>query len=506
MPHDDNPGLQNLVSARRLGWHAQDDVIILMRTDCPICRAEGLSPRTRVRVQTGDKEVIATLHQIDDDWLELNEAGLSEAAWLRLGLKMGGSVSVGHAPSLPSLSDVRRRMTGHRLDAAAFHRIIGDVAAGRYSDIHLAAFLSACSTLKMDIDEISSLTGAMVNVGERLTWDTNLVVDKHCVGGLPGNRTTPIVVAILASLGLTIPKTSSRAITSPAGTADTMETLAPVDLSIEDIQRVVRAEGGCLTWGGAVQLSPADDILIRIERALDLDAEGQLIASVLSKKIAAGATHLVLDLPVGPTAKVRSQEEAVTLAHHMTTVAAGFGLKTSCVFNDGLQPVGRGIGPALEAFDVLAVLQNKANAPVDLAERAITLAAAALELAQKAEPSDGARIARLELTSGRAWSKFKSICEAQGGLRTPSTARHRSPIIALTAGTLRAVDNRKLSRLAKLAGAPERASAGLVLHKRIGDSIERGEPIATIHAEAPGELEYALEFAGAHDDIFTIRS
>lgn len=506
MSHIEGTLKANRLIARRLKWHAQDDAIILMRTDCPVCRAEGLSPRTRVLVSSGDRDVIATLHQIDSEWLNLDEAGLSETAWTRLGVEPGELISVSHAPTLPSLSDVRSRMTGNRLDDDAFNRIIRDVAGGRYSDIHLAAFLSSCSTLKLDVDEISALTGAMVKVGERLSWDADIVADKHCVGGLPGNRTTPIVVAILASLGLTVPKTSSRAITSPAGTADTMETLAPVDLSISDIRRVVEAEGGCLAWGGAVQLSPADDILIRIERALDLDAEGQLIASVLSKKIAAGATHLVLDLPVGPTAKVRSQAAVIALAHHLTIVADGFGLKTKCVFSDGRQPVGRGIGPALEAMDVLAVLQNKPNAPEDLTQRAIALAGAALELAEKAEAGDGTQMAILELSSGRAWSKFQAICEAQGGMRTPPRAQKYAAISALEPGTLEAVDNRKLSRLAKLAGAPERASAGLVLHKRIGDRVDRGEPIATVHAEAGGELDYALNYAAANGEMFKIRS
>ena len=186
----------------------------------------------------------------------------------------------------------------------------------------------------------------MVDAGDRLTWSSEVVLDKHSVGGLPGNRTTPIVVAVVASHGLTMPKTSSRAITSPAGTADTMETLAPVDLDLPAIRRVVEREYGCVVWGGAVRLSPADDILIRVERALDIDSEGQLVASVLSKKIAAGSTHLVLDVPVGPTAKVRSVDAAHALSGALSDVAAAFGLKTNIVLSDGMQPVGRGIGPA----------------------------------------------------------------------------------------------------------------------------------------------------------------
>ena len=218
----------------------------------------------------------------------------------------GEPLQIRHPPVLQSLRHIRAKTYGERLDYPQLLAVMRDVAAGRLSDLHLASFVTACVGDRMDRQEVIDLTRAMVDVGERLQWPFDTVVDKHCVGGLPGNRTTPIVVAVAASLGLVMPKTSSRAITSPAGTADVMETLAPIDLDVPSMRRVVESEGACIVWGGSVRLSPADDVLIRIERALDMDPQGQLIASVLSKKIAAGATHVVLDLPVGPTAKVRS--------------------------------------------------------------------------------------------------------------------------------------------------------------------------------------------------------
>ena len=281
-------GLTHQLQVRRLNLFTQDEVIVLMRADCPICKSEGLSSKARVLLSSGARDVVATLYQVDNNWLKTNEAGLSEAAWKRLGVKNGDTLHVDQAPAVKSLADVRRRIYGNRLDSKAFQAIIGDIANGRYVDIHLATFIAACSAFPLDQTEITHLTRAMVDAGERLSWDKPIILDKHCVGGLPGNRTTPIVVAILASLGFVIPKTSSRAITSPAGTADTMETLTPVDLDLAQMRRVVEAEGACLAWGGAVRLSPADDVLIRIERALNIDTKGQLIASILSKKIAAG--------------------------------------------------------------------------------------------------------------------------------------------------------------------------------------------------------------------------
>jgi thymidine phosphorylase len=301
-----------------------------------------------------------------------------------------------------------------------------------------------------------------------------------------------------------MPKTSSRAITSPAGTADTMETMAPVELDIADIHRVVEREGGCIAWGGAVKLSPADDIIIRIERALDLDTEGQMIASVLSKKIAAGATHLVLDLPVGPTAKVRSKEAAEILSAGLRQVAAVFGMQARVIVGDGGQPIGRGIGPALEAQDVLAVLQGAKDAPQDLKARAIALAGALIELGGAAEQGRGEALAAQTLAHGRAWAKFQRICEAQGGMRVPQRSTHRRPLLAERAGRIGEIDNRRIAKLAKLAGAPEAKAAGIELHVQLGSTVAAGDPLCTLHAEAPGELAYALHYASANPDIIRI--
>ncbi len=490
--------------ARRLGIDGHGETMAFLRKNSPVCRSEGFSSLNRIMLSTGGRHVIATLYQLESQMLGCDEVGLSDAAWLALGLNKDRPVTVRHAPLVESLGLVRGRIFGRNLDAGDLKEIILDIVAGRYSAIEISAFLTACAAHPLSEAEVCDLTRAMVEAGETLTWDHPDVVDKHSVGGLPGNRTTPIIVAICASLGLAMPKTSSRAITSPAGTADMMETLAPVTLDEKTIRAVVEKEGGCIAWGGSVHLSPADDILIRIERALDIDGEGQLIASVLSKKIAAGATHLVIDMPVGPTAKVRGAEAAKSLSDSLTAVAERFGIKCRVVPGDGSQPIGRGIGPALEARDVLAVLKRDKDAPADLRARALLLAGALLELCGKALPPQGEALATAVLNDGRAWTKFQRICEAQGGMRVPPHAAHRRTITAKVGGTIVAIDNRRIARLAKLAGAPEDKAAGVELLARVGDRVAHGAPLCILHAETAGELTYALDYADTNTDIFYI--
>ena len=491
---------QNL-TLKRLGIDTHHEAVIYLRPDCEVCRSEGFEVFSRVNVQLGERSLIATIHAIQSDLLHHNEASLSEHAWQVLGAHDGAQIHLSHPMPLLSMDDIRAKIEGATLKRPQIDRIIQDTISGRLSEVHIAAFLAACANGRMDLDEIEALTQAMVHHGNRLHWHhgSDMIVDKHCVGGLPGNRTTPIVVAIVAAFGLTMPKTSSRAITSPAGTADTMEVLAPVNLDLNKIREVVEKENGCVVWGGAVDLSPSDDVLIRVERALALDSEGQLIASVLSKKIAAGSTHVVVDIPVGPNAKIRDSAMAERLKQHLEHVGKKVGLTLKVLVSDGTQPVGRGVGPALEARDVLQVLQNSENAPQDLKQRALELAGLVLEFSPRIAQGDGFREAKSILESGRAWAKFQAICEAQGGMRHIPLSSERHQVTAENEGKVDSINTFYVAKLAKLAGAPRAKAAGVDLHVKLGDLVKKGQPLYTIHAETSGQLEYALQFV-AHPE------
>ena len=504
MMADDHGRAANVLRLRRLGIDTYQEPILFMSAECPVCRSEGWEALTRIQVTHAAHSIVATLNVVTSDLLAPDEASLSDAAWRALGASEGDEVVLSHPEPVESLSSVRAKVYGQRLDPDAFTAIINDVVAGRYSSIHLSAFITACAGGRLDLEETIALTRAMVAAGDRLTWGTERVVDKHSVGGLPGNRTTMIVVPIVAARGLLMPKTSSRAITSPSGTADAMETVAPVSLDVPAMRRVVEREGGCIVWGGAVRLSPADDIIIRVERPLDIDSEGQLVASVLSKKLAAGSTHVVIDMPIGPTAKVRSREVAASLGERLTETANANGLQLAVLEGDGAQPVGRGIGPALEAHDVLAVLQGAADAPVDLRDRAVALAAKVIELGEGLQSGTAGAIARSVLDDGSAWRKFQSICDAQGGMREPPNAALTHGIVASRDARVTALDNRRLARVAKLAGAPRAKAAGLVLQARLGTTVRAGQPLYTIHAESPGELAYARAYAEQHPTLIAL--
>ncbi len=496
----------NILSYRHLGIETQHEHVVFMRSDCHICISEGFEALTRLRLSSGEQSIVASLQVFTDNHLlEAGELGLSNSARLALQVKNGDFVQVSHLSPIPSLSYVRSKIYGHSLSESQLRSIVDDIVAGNYSNVHLAAFITACAGQNLSVEEITALSQAMIRSGTQLEWYTGMMADKHCVGGLPGNRTTPIIVAIVAAAGLNIAKTSSRAITSPAGTADTMEVMTPVTLNSQQIRKVVEREGGCIVWGGTARLSPADDILIRTEKALDLDSEGQMVASVLSKKAASGSTHVVIDIPVGPTAKVRSHQDAQRLGYLFTEVGKAIDLRVQVLVTDGSQPVGRGIGPMLEAIDVLSVLRMENNAPQDLRQRAVLIAGNLLELTGMAAPNSGIAMAENMLSSGKALEKFMRICRAQGGFTEPSLAPFKQEIRAEKAGLICGIDNRMLAKLAKLAGAPLDKKAGIWFEAPLGKRVEKGQTLYTLHAGSQGGLSYALSCYNAFNGKDTIR-
>ena len=493
---------------RRFGVDTQSEHVVFIDERAVRDGALGFNPMDRVRVfgadpQTGhQREVTGVLNFCRDSLLEKDQIGLSEAAFLDLGLAPDSFVEATHTRSPSSVARVREKLRGHRLGRNDFDAILTDVVARRYTKPELSMFVLACALQNLDEQELIDFTRAMVDSGSSLRFPDSVVADKHCIGGIPGNRTTMIVVPILASLGVTTPKTSSRAITSPSGTSDTMGVLANVELQAEEIYRVVEQVGGCIAWGGALDLAPADDVLITVERPMQIDTEAQMVASILAKKKTSGATHALIDIPLGPSAKVRTPAEAERLGSLFHTVARALELDVDVVTTDARGPVGRGVGPRLEALDVQSVLRGEPDAPRDLREKSLYLAARLLERTHVAPDAGGYRAAQQALDSGRAARAFEAIIDAQGRRDLPVEAPFRHAVEAPRDGRVREVDCLEVNRVAKLAGSPANQSAGLWLLRGVGDVVARGEPVFEIHAQSAAQLEFAREYVEEHGRVF----
>jgi thymidine phosphorylase len=469
-------------------------VLLLSRNNCAL-RPGRLIGTRKVEVRAAGRQLLASVLIAEDGLVAADEAGLTQPLFRRLGVRPGDLVEIAPARPSGSLAAVRAKIAGATLDRAQLDAIVRDLVEHRLSDIEVSAFVVGCAAF-MTPEETLALTEAMVAAGSRLDWKRPLVVDKHCVGGVPGNRTSLIVAPIVAAHGLVMPKTSSRAITSPAGTADVMEVLARVDLDEDQMRAVVDRCGACLVWGGRVKLSPADDVLISVERPLFLDTPEQLVASILSKKAAAGSSHLLVDVPVGPTAKIRDPGQALRLRKLFEYVATRLGLTIEVLVTDGSSPIGRGVGPVLEARDAMAVLDNLPTAPADLREKSIRLSARVLD-ADPALRGGKAEARALELLeSGAARRKMQEIIEAQGASPLQAELGGLSyEVRAPQTGLVQAVDCQRVAFLARLAGAPTDAGAGIDLLSTVGQPVKKGDPLYRIHAVDPADFGFAVEAA-----------
>lgn len=487
------------LTAVRLDFSTGDQpVAVLQRSEA---RRYGVLPGTPIELHwtaNGSGHSAVVIAQVTQHKVKAGQLGLFREAIRATHLKTGQPVAVELLGRPASLEAITKKLRGRTLTDEEIHTIVRDIVDHRLGPVEITYFTASSFVRPYSTRELIALTRAMAETGDQLRLPgRSLVVDKHSVGGLAGNRTTPILVPIIASLGLTIPKTSSRAITSPAGTADTMEVLAPVQFDLAGIKRIVRATHACLVWGGGLAIAPADDLIIRVSRPLGFEPYDKMIVSILAKKVAMGVSRLVIDMPVGPSAKVPNFRVAQALARRFAIVAKPFGITVKVLPSEAREPVGRGIGPALEARDVLRVLQNKADRPRDLEAKAVRLSGTLLELAGRARRGKGPRMALDALHSGSAWRSMQAILKAQGGdpnrdSEAVPLAPVRARILAAHSGTVRGVNSRAINHVAKTLGAPESKTAGLYLHHRVGEVVLRGQKLLTLYAPTRDRLRLAL--------------
>ena len=451
----------------------------------------------RIKIKKGRKTetVVVDIAKMDKI-VPKGRVGVFEEVAKSLSLKNNDEVEINIARKPLSLDYIKKKLDGQRLSKSEIDQIVWDIVHNKLGQVELTYFVAACYTNVMTTKETILLTKAMVSHGEVLNLNKYPILDKHSIGGVPGNRTTLVVVPIIAAAGYYIPKTSSRSITSPAGTADTMEVLANVSFSIKKMKEIVLKINGCIVWGGSLNLAPADDKIIAVERPLEIDAESQLLASIMAKKHSVSSTHILIDIPVGKDAKVKNMVEAVKLKKQFEKIGKKLNKHIKVMITDGMQPIGNGIGPALEARDVLWLLKRDPRRPLDLEKKCLSICA---NLFSIAKAKDGYKKSVELLNSGKAYQKMVEIIKAQQGKEIAAEdikiGEFNCDVLSSKSGRVTSIDNIMVSRIARIAGAPHDKGAGMYIYKHVGDKVKKGEKLFTIYAEGRHEFEYAVDIA-----------
>lgn len=407
-----------------------------------------------------------------------------------------------------ALQAIQKKLLGKRLSYEEIFAIMDQISKDRMSQVLTTYFAASGYSKGFTNTEIYYLTKAMMETGDRLEFK-GIVADKHSIGGVPGTRTTMIVVPIVAAAGFTIPKSSSRAITTPGGTADDMEVIAPVSFDKKGIYKIVNETNACIVWGGAIDIAPADDDLIQVEEPLLLESFDKILVSIMAKKIAFGSNHIVIDLPFGPHVKVHRKADAEVLADKFKTLAKRFDVKLKVYVHKVEQPAGRGIGPLLEAKEALKVLEQTEDRPMDLEEKSLHLAGMVLDLCLQDVPDKLKKKVKQEFKDGRGWAeyilanghaheKMKEIIKAQGGNDEIKSTQLRPgkytyDVLSKKSGEVQGIDSKNLTILAKILGAPKLKKSGIYLHKKSGEKVKKDEVIFTMYSPDEYKLTEAKE-------------
>lgn len=460
----------------------------------------GVRSSDRIVIRYGKFELIA-ITNISDKLVKKGEIGICEEL-NHVKLKENTEISAEAASYPKSLQFIRNKLKGRKLTYEEILSIVKDITNGYLSEIEISSFVTALHDSNLDLDETTSLTLAMVETGKKLQLDKKFIADKHSIGGCAGDKTTLLLVPIIAAAELTIPKTSSRAITSAGGTADRAECLMPVEIDLDHMKRVVDKTNGCIVWGGSLHLAPADDIFIQVEYPLSIDP--LLLPSIMSKKMGVGATHLVVDIPVGRGTKVKTIGDGAMLAKDFIQLGKKVGITTQCAITYGEQPIGYAIGPALEAKEALEILMRKNNVP-DVIDKTINIAGMLLEMSGI---NNGKEFALEILKSGKAEHKLREIIFEQGGNSEVKPegikiGSYGTDFVSNNSGSVLWMDNICLIELVRAAGAPKDKGAGIQLYKKLGDPVKKGEKIFTIYSEKSLKLNRVRKILAESNPIGT---
>lgn len=478
-----------------IGIYAGGQSIIVLNASHAVEHDIYAGYRTEIKTP---KQTIIGIVDVSDELVKRDEVGVYNDFAKEYHLRAGEIVEIVHMDRPDSIGFIKKKLDKGTLNDAEIKTIVDEIMDNKLSEVETSALITATYINGMADSEIIALTNATVESGERLTLGKKPVLDKHCIGGVAGNRTTMIITPIIAAAGLHIPKTSSRSITSAAGTADTMEVLANVTFSMEELKRMVLKTKGAIVWGGGMKLAPVDDKLIRIRHPLSLDPQGMLLASILGKKKCVGAEYVIIDIPIGRGVKIPYYQKGEELGNHFIRIGNQLGMKVEVLITDGAEPVGNGVGPVLECIDVLSVLNG--HGPEDLRHKSILMAGKLLELCGKVDKGAGYSAAENLITSGKALKKFLEIVDEQGGNPKIKISELESMVGKYShtfksnaSGSLFHIDNHTIAKLARIAGSPRSKGSGILLHKTRGSKVEVGDSLFTIYSDKEDFINYAIK-------------
>lgn len=469
--------------------------IVLHRKDA---ESLGVKEGELLNVGIGDVDLYANIIETEDR-VHQGEIGLFEEIWRTYKVKEETSIFVDIPERCKSLVVISKKLLGHDLSQEDLETVMNDIASRRLRETEIAFFISTFFNPGFNEDEIYWMTQAMAKSGDTISFKDlrgkgMVIADKHSIGGVAGKGVTPVLVPILVAGGLVVPNTSSRAITAPSGTSDILEVVMPVSLTEEEIKKVVKQTGGCLFWGGSLSISPADDVIINVERSLRIQEYQKVLVSIVAKKVALGIENILIDLPYGKGSKIENTEDVFALDKEFKKLFKKFGIKCETTTRKIKGPDGRGIGPNLEIKESLKILERDCESSLEMEDVVIDMAGMLFESTNIVKEGEGKAFAQEILDSKKAYDKFWEIAFAQGATRIVKSSDIKSgnlsfDVVTTKEGMVKMINNIEIVNVARALGCPRIKEAGMYIHKMPGEKVNKGDVLFTMYATSEDRLE-----------------
>lgn len=401
--------------------------------------------------------------------------------------------------SSTSYEAIRKKMKGETISYDEMFAIIKDISENKLDDTMMTYYVASSFFYPTTDEEMYQTAKAMAECGVMFKYPKGeIIADKHCIGGVPWNETTMILIPLIASLGIKIPKNFSKSITSPAATGECVNVLMNINFNKEGIEKLVKDQNCCLVRWGGLDLAPADDKLIKVQYPLSMQSRAKVVSSIMAKKYAMGVTHSLIDIPVGPTAKVSSMKEAKDWKKKFEYVGKKLWMKMSVQITEANEVIGNGVGAVMQVREVLRILQQHPERAMDLESKVIFLASKIIEEVGLEKGKEAVKLATHQLVSWAAWEKMQAIIKAQGGNPEVNSESlplwaHTFDVIAEKDWVLKMIDLHDINAVCRKLGCPVIDQAGLYLYKKTGDKIKKGEVICKLYAQDEVKLKHGIE-------------
>ncbi len=485
------------LSSRKLDVRTGDMMVALINEVDAEENGIGIGDSVSLDV-AGRKGSIIVSVDITDSLIDEGEIGFYEGIWNKYNLNYGEIVKIKLVSPSEAVASIRKKVLGKKLKYKEIFNIIRDISNDKLGKILTTYYAASGYAQGFDDEELYYMTKAMAETGEMFKFE-GIVADKHSIGGVAGKGITPIVVPIVACVkGITVPNTSTRAITSASATTDMLEVIMPMSFSKEELDSFILKCNSFMVWGGGLDLAPADDKIIQVQKPIGIESIDKFVASIVAKKVAQGVNHVIFDVPVGNSAKIKTEKEYNKVKSTFEKTCAKFDIKVIVYRRDVNGIDGNSVGPCLECKEFLRVYERDNRRSLQLEEDALRMAGRLIELCGKVEKDKGYKLAKDILESGDAFAKLCEIIDMQGGNKKISsdsleiggnTFEYKSK----KSGVIKGINNKKVFEVCRALGNPRIKEAGLYFHKNVGDEIKHGDKLVTLYATTDSRLELGIK-------------